>query len=322
MKFNMIDVATYQGNIDWLKVKQTGIDVAIIKASQGGSASSNDTINPFVDPCFKRNIEGAINNGIKGIGVYHYLAGTTVYEVKQEAKFLLKLIEPYKTSINTFVAVDVEDMSTYPKYQKLGADINTELVQTFCNEVKREGYKPVLYSNKSFLINCFNHEKIEKDNIDIWYARWGVDEDIAKNEEPEMIAWQFGSCFVNGIQGAVDANCYYGVFEEDDDMIRWKTVNDVPEGYYRNQVKRLMNDGIIVGKDDGTIDLTEDMLRGILMGERFIPRWKTIDDVPHGYYRNQVRRLVDSGVIVGKEDGSIDLTEDMLRTILIAERVE
>ena len=58
------------------------------------------------------------------------------------------------------------------------------------------------------------------------------------------------------------------------------------------------------------------------MGERFIPRWKTIDDVPHGYYRNQVRRLVDSGVIVGKEDGSIDLTEDMLRTILIAERVE
>ena len=66
MKFNMIDVATYQGNIDWLKVKQTGIDVVIIKASQGGSASSNDTINPFIDPCFKRNIEGAIDNGIKG----------------------------------------------------------------------------------------------------------------------------------------------------------------------------------------------------------------------------------------------------------------
>lgn len=322
MNFNMIDVSTHQGAIDWLKVRQTGIEVAIIKASQGGSASSNGPISPFIDPRFKQNIEGAIDNGIKGVGVYHYLAGTTVYEAKQEAKFLLKLIEPYKASINTFVAVDVEDMSKYPKYRNLGKDTNTELVRTFCYEIKKEGYKPVLYTNKSFLINYFNYDELEGDDIGIWYARWGVDEDIAKTEEPDMIAWQFGSCFVKGIINAVDANCYYGVFEEDDEMTRWKTLSDVPEGYYRNQVKRLMNSGIIVGKDDGTIDLTEDMLRGILMGERFVPRWKTVDDVPAGYYQNQVRRLIDSGAIAGKDDGTIDLTEDMLRTILISERVK
>lgn len=56
--------------------------------------------------------------------------------------------------------------------------------------------------------------------------------------------------------------------EEDEDMERWKTVNDVPAGYYREQVQRLMAKGIIKGKADGTIDITEDMLRTLLMAER------------------------------------------------------
>ncbi len=55
---------------------------------------------------------------------------------------------------------------------------------------------------------------------------------------------------------------------EGDDMIRWKTVKDVPAGYYRQQVERLMKEGVLKGKADGSIDLTEDMLRGFLLGER------------------------------------------------------
>lgn len=59
---------------------------------------------------------------------------------------------------------------------------------------------------------------------------------------------------------------------EDEEMERWKTVNDVPEGYYRDVVKQLMQDGVIQGKGGGVIDITEDMLRTVIYNKRMIEK--------------------------------------------------
>lgn len=57
---------------------------------------------------------------------------------------------------------------------------------------------------------------------------------------------------------------------EDEEMERWKTIEDVPEGFYRDTVRQLMQDGIIKGKGNGVIDLTEDMLRVTIYNKRMI----------------------------------------------------
>lgn len=57
---------------------------------------------------------------------------------------------------------------------------------------------------------------------------------------------------------------------EDEEMVRWKTIEDVPEGFYRDTVKQLMQDGIIKGKGNGVIDLTEDMLRVMIFCQRIM----------------------------------------------------
>lgn len=57
---------------------------------------------------------------------------------------------------------------------------------------------------------------------------------------------------------------------EDEEMERWKTINDVPEGFYRDTVKQLIQDGIIKGKGNGVIDLTEDMLRVMIFCQRIM----------------------------------------------------
>lgn len=57
---------------------------------------------------------------------------------------------------------------------------------------------------------------------------------------------------------------------EDEEMERWKTIEDVPEGFYRDTVRQLMQDGIIKGKGNGVIDLTEDMLRVIIFCQRIM----------------------------------------------------
>lgn len=53
-------------------------------------------------------------------------------------------------------------------------------------------------------------------------------------------------------------------------MVRWKTIEDVPEGFYRDTVRQLMQDGIIKGKGNGVIDLTEDMLRVMIFCQRIM----------------------------------------------------
>ena len=64
----------------------------------------------------------------------------------------------------------------------------------------------------------------------------------------------------------------YTAESEDEEMVRWKTIEDVPEGFYRDTVRQFMQDGIIKGKGNGVIDLTEDMLRTVIYNKRMIEK--------------------------------------------------
>lgn len=70
--------------------------------------------------------------------------------------------------------------------------------------------------------------------------------------------------------GQIAADVNKLLTEEDEDVVRWKTIKDIPAGYYREQAQRLMSEGVLKGKGNGEIDLTEDMLRTILIIERMI----------------------------------------------------
>lgn len=59
------------------------------------------------------------------------------------------------------------------------------------------------------------------------------------------------------------------VKEEDEDMVRYKTINDIPAGAYRDAVKEFVDLGIIKGYADGTLDLSEDIIRGMIFGKRY-----------------------------------------------------
>lgn len=49
-------------------------------------------------------------------------------------------------------------------------------------------------------------------------------------------------------------------------------------------------------------------------------RWQDLSDIPAGYLRDQAERLVQLGALAGDGEG-LDITSDMLRTILITERL-
>ena len=66
LNYEGIDVSNWQGYIDYKVVKNAGIDVVYIKASQGSNIK---------DSYFDINYENAKANGLK-VGFYHFLTAT------------------------------------------------------------------------------------------------------------------------------------------------------------------------------------------------------------------------------------------------------
>lgn len=86
-----IDISVYQMGADWKKVKNSGIEFAMIKASQGGGIRDKG-IAPFEDRGFAGSVAGASSVGIK-CGAYHFMTGTTRDEVLEEAEFFIKTVK-------------------------------------------------------------------------------------------------------------------------------------------------------------------------------------------------------------------------------------
>ena len=111
--------------------------------------------------------------------------------------------------------------------------------------------------------------------------------------------------------------------EEDDDMVRYSKIEDVPD-WAQDTVRELMYAGALKGDDHGCIDLSLDMVRGLVIGKRYVDarssRFVVVDDVP-GWAREETQRLIDRGALKGDAHGKLDLSMDMLRTMIVCQRM-
>ena len=191
MREKLIDVSTWNGNIDWNKVYKSGVRYAMIRSSFGVE-NPNQVDNKFV-----RNITNAQKAGVK-CGIYHYSYARSATEAKKEAEFCLKTIKGYK--IDLPVAFDIEDSSQ----THLGKDTLTSIVIAFCDRIKSAGYRPMLYCNPNWLCNYLHKDKLIN-KYDIWLANWGV-----SAPSYNCAIWQYSeNGSVPGISGSVDMNWIY-----------------------------------------------------------------------------------------------------------------
>ena len=113
--------------------------------------------------------------------------------------------------------------------------------------------------------------------------------------------------------------------EEDDDMARYNSIDDVP-GWARGTIKEMMDAGLIAGTGGGDLDLSADMLRMLyIMWHMRDTRYGRIVDgkvtnVPD-WAQAGVQRLVDRGALAGTGGGKLDLSLDMLRTLVVCQRM-
>lgn len=202
-----IDVSQFQYNIDWDKVKKSGVDFAIIRLGVRGYGTEGTY---WEDPYFKKNILGAKKAGIK-VGVYFYTQAITAAEVKQEAKFCLDRLKAYNVKLDLPVYYDIEAVWTGTDEvgrldaAKLSKAKKTQNCKTFCEEIKKGGYTPGVYSYRSYLYNEIDGASLAK-SYDLWLADYTNPTPYTGN----YTTWQYSSTGnVSGITGNVDTNVRY-----------------------------------------------------------------------------------------------------------------
>lgn len=184
-----IDVSTWQGSIDWKKVKAAGYGHAIIRAGFGREVSQ-------IDNRFEQNYKNAKAAGVK-IGVYWYSYAVGKADAIREAKACLTVLNKRKLEMPVYFDMEESSMT------KLGKKTLTEMAKAFCEEIKKGGYRAGVYSNPNWFNNYLDYNALKK-LYSIWLAQY------YKEAQYECDVWQYTSSGkVNGISGNVDMNIIY-----------------------------------------------------------------------------------------------------------------
>ena len=192
-----IDVSKWNKEIDWDKVKEAGVQYAIIRVGYRGS----QTGLLVEDPYFEQNIRGAIASDIP-VGVYFFTQAITEVEAVEEASMVMKLCERYKLSYPVFI--DTEGAGGNGRADNLDAETRTLICDAFCTTIKNAGYDAGVYASRNWLNENLISDKLEKHIV--WLAEY--------RETPLYQGyyqmWQYSSNGeVDGIEGRVDMNLSY-----------------------------------------------------------------------------------------------------------------
>ena len=193
-QFKGIDVSEHNGVIDWSKVKSAGIQFAMIRAGYGRGN---------IDKQFVRTISECNRLGIP-CGVYWFSYAYTVEMARNEAKFCLGAVKPYK--LDYPIAFDFEyDSANFAK--KKGVVVTEKLVsdmtRAFCGAVEQAGFYALNYSNGDYLARYFDDDAEKR--YGLWLAAPGKS---APTRACQI--WQYGwNGSVAGISGNVDMNIAY-----------------------------------------------------------------------------------------------------------------
>ncbi len=212
-----IDVSTYQGKIDWEKVKAAGIKFAIIRI---GPAYGQ------IDDCFERNASECDRLGIP-YGIYYYSYARTVSEANRDADRVFTWLGSHRPQLPIYY--DIEDDWINPNNLVISKQTLTTNINTFCSRIKAGGFTAGIYSSTSWYRNFLDDSSLRQ--WDTWVAQWW---DHCTYEGSYSL-WQYSSeGSVPGIEGNVDMNYAYNFSSI---LVRNTSgaathKNDLPDGTY------------------------------------------------------------------------------------------
>ena len=187
-----IDVSTWQGSIDFNKVKSAGYNYVIIRAGYGKEKSQKDNM-------FETNYKNAKSAGLK-VGAYWFSYAMSPSTATAEADACLSCIKGKKFELPVYY-----DMEYQPAMSTSNSNY-TKMAVNFCNKLKSNGFKSGVYSSASVYDYLLNRTTLKNNGISIWNAEWYIKPSISCD------VWQYSdNGRINGISTNVDLNYIYNL---------------------------------------------------------------------------------------------------------------
>lgn len=216
-----IDISSYQKNVNYEAVKNSGIEMVILRAGYTGYGTAKSKQK---DCLFDTHYDGFRKVGIP-VGVYWYSCAYTKEEARGEANKILSIIKGKQIELPIFMDVedshDVKKKGNAPQNQSnLGKQKLTEVVDAFCKRIEEAGYYVGIYANTCFLNTKLDMNVLKR--YDVWVAHWNTSKPAYKGK---YCVWQYSSRGkINGIRGNVDLD---EVYLEYPSIIREKGLNNL-----------------------------------------------------------------------------------------------
>ena len=148
-----IDVSRWQGEIDFQKVKEAGIQVVYIRAAVGSS---------YKDPYFEQNYRNAKAAGLK-VGFYQYITAKNTHRAQQEARYFASLISG--------LSPDCRPAMDFEVFYGLGGSQVNQIAQTYLRTLEElTGHRPIVYSDASNARSLWN---ASLSAYPLWVADYG-----------------------------------------------------------------------------------------------------------------------------------------------------
>ena len=207
-----IDVARYQGTIDWRQAADSGIQFAMIRV--GYRAQADGQIKE--DPNARYNLQEASRAGIP-LGAYFFSTAVNEEEAKEEAAWTAEILSGYP--ITYPVVFDCENFDNPDSRQyHLTKKQRTDLAITFLETIEKQGYEGMFYGSKNDLQydNAWETSRIEQ-KFKIWVAQYPdlpYPGTVQSSYEGLHHMWQYSTDgSVPGISQSVDMNVAYFGYE-------------------------------------------------------------------------------------------------------------
>lgn len=195
-----IDVSNWSGYINWREVRDAGIEVAIIQASEGTF---------YRDPYLHEFYNGAKENGIK-VGFYHFFNPGSSPTPSEQARYFVDTIRGLDSDLK--LVLDLEQTGGLDNYE-----VTRQAIE-FLEEVRNySGLDVAIYTYTNFA--QYNlYEGLGLSEYPLWIAQLSEE---GPSPNPiwgnKYVAWQYSDTGrVRGINASTDLDLVYdGMFLDD-----------------------------------------------------------------------------------------------------------
>ncbi len=230
-----IDVARYQGTIDWEQVAAAGIEFVMVRVGY----RTDSTREICADTNARYNMQEAQKNGIK-VGAYFFSTAVSTQEAVEEADWVADYISQYQITYPVVYDCEGFDRPESAQYALTKTE-RTDIAIAFLEQIYSRGYTPMFYASMGELTGEAKWEtsRIEK-SYKIWVSQYPAEPypQTAKSSYGGSHAmWQYTNRgTVAGIDKPVDVNIAYFGYEGTADAI-----SEEPPEEVQADAEALMN---------------------------------------------------------------------------------